>query len=241
MTEARERLRSVCAGWNLPLSARQVEQFEIYDRMLEEWNGRMDLTNVLEPAERVDRHYLDSIAPLALGFAPRPGGRILDVGSGAGLPGIPLAILCPECPVCLMDAQQKRVAFLQAVAEACLPNVRTVHARAEDLGREPGWREGFDLVVSRAVAALPVLAEYLLPYVALGGRALAYKGPGVREELGAGRKAAALLGARLGEWVPAELPGRDWAHGLIPLYKERPTPRQYPRRAGMPQRRPLGT
>lgn len=213
----------------------------VYHELLLDWNTRMDLTAVTDDAEMVDRHHLDSLMALTFpGLVPEEG-TLIDVGTGAGLPGLPLALARPRLRVTLLDAQQKRLQFLQAVIDALhLTNVTLVHARAEDGGRNPAYRERFDMAVARAVAPLPVLAEYLLPYVRTGGLALAWKGPGVAEELTLGRRAAHLLGGKLEEVIPVTIPGRDWAHTLVPIRKVQSTPAAYPRKAGTPGKKPLG-
>ena len=141
----------------------------------------------------------------------------------------------------LMDAQQKRLNFLQAVLDALdVQNVTLVHARAEDGARRKEHRECYDVAVARAVAPLPVLAEYLLPYVKVGGKAVCWKGPAVQDELGAGKKAAFLLGGKLAEPIPVAIPGQEWQHLLLPIAKQTKTARQYPRKAGTPGKSPLG-
>ena len=173
-----------------------AEKLAVYHALLMDWNQRMDLTAVTEEDEMLDRHYVDSLAPLAVpGLLPQTG-RVIDVGTGAGFPGMALAIACPQLHFTLLDAQQKRLTFLQAVIdEVGLTNVTLCHSRAEDGARKPELREQFDAAVARAVAPLAVLAEYLLPYVRVGGWALCWKGPAVKDELTAGRRAAAMLGA----------------------------------------------
>ena len=184
---------------------------------------------------------LDSAAPLAQGLLA-PAAKVIDVGTGAGFPGMPLAIACPGLSVTLMDAQQKRLNFLAAViAELGLTNVTLLHARAEDGARNPALREQFDLAVARAVAPLSVLAEYLLPYVKVGGKALCWKGPALAEELGQGRKAAFLVGGKVEEAIPCPIPGRDWQHQILPIAKVTHTAKIYPRKAGTPSKKPLGT
>lgn len=217
------------------------EQLARYHAMLMDWNTRMDLTAVTEEAEMLDRHYVDSLMPLAIPGLMPLGGRLIDVGTGAGFPGLPLAMACPEMQVTLLDAQQKRLTFLQAVVdELGLKNVTLVHARAEDGARMTALREQFDLAVARAVASTAVLAEYLLPYVKVGGGALCWKGPALSEELEAGRRACHLLGGRMDEAFSCQIPGRDWQHLLLRMEKIAKTARQYPRKAGTPNRQPLG-
>ncbi len=231
-------LRLTACG--IPCEARLAESLAVYHDMLLDWNTRMDLTAVLDEAEMIDRHYADSLSALRFPGFPAEG-RVIDVGTGAGFPGLPLALACPSLSFTLLDSLQKRLTFLQAVVDRlALPNVTLVHARAEDGGRDPALRERFDLALSRAVAPLPVLAEYVLPYVKPGGLALCWKGPGLSEELPQGRRAAHLLGGRPEEPWPVDIPGRDWHHVLLPIRKTAGTPRAYPRPAGKAQKAPLG-
>ena len=225
----------------IPADIRVAEHLAVYHALLMDWNTRMDLTAVTEEDEMLDRHYVDSLMPLALGgILPREG-RFIDVGTGAGFPGMALAIALPTARFTLLDSQQKRLNFLQAVIdELKLTNVSLVHARAEDGAHTGALRESFDLAVARAVAPLPVLAEYLLPYVRIGGSALCWKGPSVDGELAQVSQAVRLLGGRLSPGLPYTIPGRDWDHRLIPLSKIAGTPAKYPRKAGTPSKSPLG-
>ena len=224
----------------IPFDPELPEKLLRYHALLMDWNTRMDLTAVTDEAEMMDRHYVDSLMALRFGLIPRKG-RIIDVGTGAGFPGMPLALACPDVQVTLMDAQQKRLTFLQAVIdELQLRNVTLVHSRAEDGARLPLHREQYDLAVARAVAPLAVLAEYLLPYVRVGGSALCWKGPALQEEMQQGRRAAHLLGGKVEEPISCEFPGRAWQHLLLPIQKKEKTARQYPRKAGTPGKSPLG-
>ena len=173
----------------IPATPELAQGLATYHRLLMDWNTRMDLTAVTEEAEMLDRHYVDALSPLARpGLLPQTG-TLIDVGTGAGFPGLPLAMACPRLRVTLLDAQQKRLNFLEAVVrELGLTNVTLCHSRAEDGARNPALRERFDVAVARAVAALPVLAEYLLPYVRVGGMALCWKGPALRQELEQAKK-----------------------------------------------------
>lgn len=224
----------------IPFDPELPEKLLRYHALLMDWNTRMDLTAVTDEAEMMDRHYVDSLMALRFGLIPRTG-RIIDVGTGAGFPGMPLALACPDVQVTLMDAQQKRLTFLQAVIdELQVRNVTLVHSRAEDGARLPLHREQYDLAVARAVAPLAVLAEYLLPYVRVGGSALCWKGPALQEEMQQGRRAAHLLGGKVEEPISCEFPGRAWQHLLLPIQKKEKTARQYPRKAGTPGKSPLG-
>ncbi len=210
-----------------------------YHALLLEWNEKIDLTNVDEP-DMAERHYLDSLLPLSVDGLFPDGARVIDVGSGAGFPGMPIAIARRDLRVTLMDAQRKRCDFLNAVREALpLENVTVVHMRAEDAGHAPGLREAYDLALARAVAPLCVLAEYLLPLVRVGGRAVCWKGPAVLTELDAAKTACTLLGGALGVRTRLDLPGRE--HYIQVLEKREKTVPQYPRKSGTPARKPLGT
>ena len=226
------------ASMGIPMTDAQALKFERYHAMLTEANRRMNLTRVPEDLrESVDRNYLDSIAPLSAGFAPAA--RAIDVGSGAGFPGIPLSIMLPDTRFILLDSLAKLVEFLQSVIDELGLNAEAVHLRAEDAARRPDLREGFDLAVARAVAPMNVLCELMLPFVKVGGRMLSMKGPGLDEELREAAGAVALLGGQPERVVPLPIPGRDWDHRAAYILKVAPTPEKYPRAAGMPKKRPL--
>ncbi|MBQ3270561.1 MAG: 16S rRNA (guanine(527)-N(7))-methyltransferase RsmG [Clostridia bacterium] len=226
------------AEMGVPMTEDQASQFARYHAMLVEANARMNLTRVPDdPREAADRNYLDCISPLAGGF---PEVRTaVDVGSGAGFPGVPLSIMLPQVRFTLVDALGKRVEFLRAVIDALGLNAEALHLRAEDAARKDDLRERFDLATARAVAPMNVLCEYLLPFVRVGGRVLALKGPGLEDELARAGNAAALLGGEVERVVPLEIPGRDWDHRAVWLRKRAPTPDRYPRRAGVAEKRPL--
>ena len=229
--------RAAAAG--IPLNAEQAEKFETYHRMLIEANARFNLSRVPDDeAEAIDRNYLDCIAPLAVGL-PAAHASLIDVGSGAGFPGIPLAICLPETKIVLMDSLGKRVEFLQSVIEALYLNACAVHLRAEDGARRPEYREAFDLATARAVAPLNLLCEYLLPFVKVGGQMLALKGPGLDEEVAAAENALAILGGRFLRSDALPIPGRDWDHRAAWIEKAALTPDKYPRKAGKPEKKPL--
>ncbi len=226
------------AAMGIPMSQGQAGQFNIYHNMLVEANARMNLTRVPEDAaEAVDRNYLDCIAPLAESF-PAVASAV-DVGSGAGFPGIPLAIMLPDTRFTLVDALGKRVDFLRGVIDRLGLNAEALHLRAEDAARREGLREGFDLAVARAVAPMNVLCEYMLPLVKVGGHMLALKGPGLDEELARAENALKLLGGEVERVQPLAIPGRDWNHRAAWIAKTAPTPRKYPRRAGTVEKRAL--
>lgn len=215
------------------------EKLGVYHALLCEWNQKIDLTNV--PQEEMPlRHYADSLLPLVRFPALFPlSASLIDVGTGAGLPGIPLAIQRPDMAVTLLDAQQKRCDFLEeVVGQADLKNVRVLHLRAEDGGKRPDLREQFDLAAARAVAPLNVLLEYLLPFARVGGYALALKGPSVYEERERALAASRALGG--GEIRIDDLPLGEWTHTLASVLKTRNTPPQFPRKSGTPSKKPIG-
>jgi 16S rRNA (guanine527-N7)-methyltransferase len=211
-----------------------AEKLNAFDALLRADNQKMDLTAVIDPEEALYAHYLDSLA----GAAHLPqGARVIDLGSGAGFPGLPLAIARPDLSFVLLDAQRKRVDFLQRAVSALGIAAEAVHARAEDYARD--HREAADAVISRAVARLPVLLEWALPLVRVGGHCLLWKGPGIQEELGDAARVSPLLGGGAPRVLPVLIPGRDWAHVLVLVKKDANTPENYPRKAGMAIKRPL--
>lgn len=236
----RERLLRGLDALGIAADETALERFEAFHAILDEYNRKMDLTAVLEEDERVDRHDLDSAAPLAMGLLDQ-GAKVIDVGTGAGFPGMPLLILRPDLRMTFLDALQKRIAFLQDALARLGLSAETLHARAEDAGRMREHRETYDAALSRAVAGSAVLQELTLPFVRTGGIAVAWKGPGAAEEWQQAKRAAFLLGGALREPVPAPVPGRpEWGHVLLITDKIKNTPGVYPRRAGLPAKKPLG-
>ena len=236
-----ERLTNGLRAMGVAFDKTAVERFAAFSAILDEYNARMDLTAVLEDEERIDRHFLDSAAPLAQGLLA-PDARVIDVGTGAGFPGMPLLILCPSLRMTLLDALAKRIGFLNDALARLGLSATTLHARAEDAARMPAHRGQYDAAVSRAVAPAAVLAELTLPFVREGGLAIAWKGPGVAEEMTAARRAAFLLGGAVRGVVDAPVPGREeWQHVLLLTDKTGATPKAYPRQAGTPGRKPLGS
>ena len=234
-----EILKARAAEAGIALTAQQCGQFAVYNRLLIAWNERMNLTALTAPEDVAVKHIIDSLTAYDTAlFAPAR--TLIDVGTGAGLPGIPLAVCAPHIAVTLMDALGKRVKFLDEVTTAMgLTNVRCIHARAEEAARQPEHRARYDIAVSRAVARLPVLLEYTLPFVRVGGSLLALKGRAYAEEQEEGRGAAQRLGGGTICARPVHLPGLDDVRAILSVVKERPTPAAYPRRAGLPERAPL--
>lgn len=239
MTAFEEILAARAAEAGIPLTAEQIGQFSVYNEMLLDWNTRMNLTALTAPEDVAVKHIIDSLT--AYDAALFDGARtLIDVGTGAGLPGIPLAVYAPHLTVTLLDSLNKRVRFLTEVTAAMgLQNVRCIHARAEEAARTVEHRAAYDIVVSRAVARLPVLLEYTLPFVRVGGTLLALKGRAYAEEQKEARRAAEVLGGGRITARPVHLPGLDDVRAILTVTKERQTPAIYPRGGGAPARRPL--
>jgi 16S rRNA (guanine527-N7)-methyltransferase len=229
---------AACAHeFGIELSPAQLEAFEVYFRELVAWNARFNLTTITERDEVIVKHFLDSlsVAPL-LRSNPT---SLIDIGSGAGFPGMPLKIALPTLSVTLIDSTGKKVEFLKhVIAELSLHDTTALHARAEELAHDPKYREQYDAAVARAVADLPTLLEYALPFVRVGGVFVAQKGVDVEEEVRRAARAMQVLGGRLREVSPVRLPGLEPRH-LIVVEKIAATPSQYPRSAGAPKKKPI--
>lgn len=240
MREFRTALTEAARQFGVALSELQVEQCTAYAELLLQWNERINLTRIVEPREMAVKHFVDSAAPLKFGLLSGAQ-RIIDVGTGAGFPGLVLKIISPNLHVVLLDSVGKRLGFLDAViARLGLEGVETLHARAEDAGRQEELREHFDVAVAREVAELSVLSEYLLPFVRVGGKMIALKGPDVSAEVAAAARAVTVLGGGEAESISFELPENAGGRTLVWYEKRGVTPRRYPRKAGEPSRRPLG-
>ena len=230
-------LKAQAEKMGVPMTDAQADAFCAYHDRLTAANREMNLTRVGEDVrEAVDRNYLDSltILPFLDGVS-----TLIDVGTGAGFPGVPVAIMRPDIHVTLMDALGKRVAFLKEVVAALGLNADCVHARCEDAAKKPEFRDAYDVACARAVAETNVLSEWLLPFVKPGGRTLALKGPMAAEEAARAQTALAQLNGRLARVCPVSVPGRDWDHRVIEILKTGATPDRFPRRAGIAEKRPL--
>ncbi len=226
----------------IPLRPEHLEAFRIYQQELVTWNDYFNLTAIIEDEAVQVRHFLDSISCLrALENGDRLSGQsVIDVGTGAGFPGLPLKILCPGMRLTLLEATEKKVRFLEhIIALLKLDRVTVIHGRAEELGQDPTHREHYDWVFARAVADMQILAEYLLPLAKVGGRVLAQKGEDAVAEVHGADWAITTLGGQVRRLVPVELHGLAETRYLVLLDKVAATPTQYPRRAGMPSKRPL--
>ena len=234
-----EILKKAAEEYGISLSETQLQQFDRYQELLVEWNQKMNLTALTEPKDVAIKHMIDSVRVYDEKWFSE-GMSVIDVGTGAGFPGLPLKILCPSLKVTLLDSLNKRVKFLETVvSELGLSDIVCVHARAEEAARQKQYREKFDAVVSRAVARLPILAEYDLPFVRVGGFFAAMKGAKYEEEAEEAKEAVKLLGG--GEPVLREikLPGLEDKRGIIYIRKEKKTPSVYPRKAGTPEKNPI--
>lgn len=233
----KEMLRKAGEQAGIHLDDLAWERLARHWELVQEANSKFNLTAITGQEQAVEKHYLDSL--LALELLDTLPGALCDLGSGGGFPGLVLAIARPERPITLVEATEKKCAFLEECgAELGLPQLCVVNARAEEAGRDPALREQFPVVTARALAALNVLCEYGLPLLAEGGTLLAYKGAGWEEEAEAAANALSLLNGTLGESRLYQLPGGD-QRCLLPVVKTGPCPEKYPRRPGMPTKRPL--
>ncbi len=204
------------------------EQFEKYMELLIEWNKKMNLTAITEPKEIKLKHFKDSLTILK---HIKPGSKLIDIGTGAGFPGIPLKIMEPSLEITLVDSLNKRILFLEeAINKLELKNIKAIHARAEEIGKEPEYREQYDVVVSRAVANMRVLAEYTLPLIKVGGMAIYMKGPNIEEELEEAKTTIKTLGGKITKIDSFTLEGSDLARTNIIIEKKQKTPNKYPRK-----------
>lgn len=223
----------------ITLTDQQHDQFSVFANMLVDWNTRMNLTGITDPTEIATKHMLDSLTLAAI-HIPTEGERIVDVGTGAGFPGMPLAIAFPHAHFVLSDSLRKRIDFLDAVVHACgITNVTTLHMRAEEMGQAPEHRAQYDTAVARAVAHMSVLAEYTIPLLKNGGQLIAYKKIDNPGEIESADTALNTLGAELQQQQHVQVPGTQITHQLVRAQKIASTPEQYPRRAGKPTKKPL--
>lgn len=224
---------------DIVLDQEQIDQFDEYYEILVEWNKVMNLTGITEYQEVVEKHFLDSLSIVKV-MDMDQAERVIDIGTGAGFPGIPLKIAFPKLDIVLLDSLNKRIRFLDHVIEELgLEGIRTIHGRAEDFARDGKYRERFDLCVSRAVANLSSLSEYCLPYVKVGGRFVSYKSGDIEEEVNDASKAIALLGGKKERIEKFQLPDTDIQRSFVVIGKTKNTQKRYPRKVGMPTKEPL--
>ncbi len=234
-----EKFKNGLQQLHIELSEKQMEQFLQYYEMLVEKNKVMNLTAITEFDEVVEKHFLDSVSLTKQMDLHQPL-KVLDLGTGAGFPGIPLKIVFPELEITLMDSLNKRVLFLQDVISSLqLQDIEAVHGRAEEAARNKKYREGFDLCVSRAVANISTLLEYCLPFVKIGGSFISYKSSTIEDELEDGKKGIAILGGKVKDVYKFTLPDSELQRSFVVIQKEKKTPKAYPRKAGTPSKDPL--
>ena len=234
-----EKFKSGLNKLNIELSENQIQQFVTYYEMLIEKNKVMNLTTITEFEDVVEKHFLDSLS-LVQQIELKQSLKVLDLGTGAGFPGIPLKIAFPELEIVLMDSLNKRINFLNEVIAALeLEKITAVHGRAEEMARKPEYREQFDLCVSRAVANLASLSEYCLPFVALQGKFVSYKSGEIEEEVSQSKKAVFLLGGKIKDVKKFRLVETEAERSFVQIDKVKKTPKTYPRKAGTPSKSPL--
>lgn len=218
----------------------QLNQFMMYKSLLQEWNEKMNLTAITEDREVMTKHFLDCMT-IHKAIDMNTQKTVIDIGTGAGFPGLVIKIAFPHLEVTLVDALKKRLTFLEEVINQLgLKGIKCIHSRAEDLGKNKAYREGFDICASRAVANLAVLSEYTLPFVKVDGYLMALKGQKIEEELEQGKKAIQILGGQLEEVVHTGVPFTELDHKIAKIKKVKPTALKYPRKAGEPTKAPLG-
>lgn len=233
----KEELRGWAEGYGIRLSEEMLEQLDLYARLLVEWNEKINLTAIVDPWDIACKHFLDSLLVLHACEIPQ-GANIIDVGTGAGFPSVPMKIARPDLKLTLLDSLNKRLHFLQDLSDDLGQNNKLVHTRAEDAGHSPMLRERFDLVTARAVAAMPVLAEYCLPLARVGGCFAALKGPSCGEELALAQTAIGLLGGAPAEVKEYTLPDSS-VRCIAVIQKKSHTPTKFPRNGGQIKKSPL--
>ena len=234
-----ETFYNLLAEQNLPLSDQQKKQFDRYFELLVEWNEKINLTAITDKEEVYLKHFYDSIAPILQGLIPNETIKLLDIGAGAGFPSLPMKILYPQLDVTIIDSLNKRINFLQLLAqELDLDGVHFYHGRAEDLAQDKNFRAQYDFVTARAVARMQVLSELTIPYLQVGGKLLALKASNAPEELLEAKNALNLLFSKVEDNLSYVLPNGDPRYITV-VEKKKETPNKYPRKAGMPNKRPL--
>lgn len=234
-----ELLRNGIEGFNIITNESMLEKFKKYREILVDWNQKMNLTGIEDEKEVYVKHFLDSISAVKNGYI-KNGMSIIDVGTGAGFPGLPLKICLDDLELTLLDSLNKRINFLEEVSrELELANIKFIHGRAEDFGKDGKYREKYDIATARAVAGLPILMEFCVPFVKVGGYFICLKGPNANLELEESQKAIDILGLEFVEKIDVELPEIDLNHNILVFKKIKETPVKYPRKAGKPAKNPI--
>ncbi len=223
----------------IELSETQRLQFNDFHRLLVEWNKKMNLTGITDYDEVLSKHFFDSLTCIK-GLEDWTDLKVIDVGTGAGFPGVPMKIANPSMEITLLDSLSKRINFLDFVAnELELENVELIHGRAEDYGQDSEYRETYDAAISRAVADLAVLSEYVLPFIKIGGVFVAQKSMNAKDEIQLANNAIEILGGKIRDIIDVKVPGTEIVHALVVIEKIIATPDKYPRKAGKPTKKPL--
>lgn len=235
----REMLKKGLEDLGIDVKDKMLEDFRIYREILVDWNQKMNLTGIEEEKEVYIKHFLDSISSTKNGYI-KDGVSIIDVGTGAGFPGLPLKICLNNVKLTLLDSLNKRINFLQEVSNNLeIEDIKFIHGRAEDFGKDEAYRQKYDVATARAVAGLPVLMEFCVPFVKVGGYFVCLKGPNANLELEESKAAMEVLGIEFVEKIDIELPESDLKHNILVFKKIKNTPEKYPRKAGKPLKNPI--
>lgn len=235
--EFEQKMKSYANEMEIMLNEQQIHQFYQYMELLLDWNEKINLTAITEPEEIIVKHFIDS---LTIAKHIKENAKLIDVGTGAGFPGIPLKIIREDIEITLLDSLNKRINFLNEVIEKLnLSKIQAIHSRVEDFAKNKEKRESFDYATSRAVANLSTLSEYLIPLVKRGGDAISMKGSEVEEEIKQSQRAISLLGGKIETIETFQLPQSDINRNIIIIHKIQSTPSKYPRKAGMPSKEPI--
>lgn len=234
-----DMLNEACKSIGLSFDEEKYNKFIKYKDLVKEWNQKINLTAITDDEEMIKKHFIDSIKVFNCDYV-KNAKSIIDIGTGGGFPGIPMKIVKEDSKMVLLDSLNKRINFLnEVINELNLPNIKTIHGRAEDFAQTVEYRQRFDLAVSRAVANLTVLLEFCLPYVKVGGYFVALKGPAIEDEIKAAEVALKVLGGKIEEIIEVDIEDSDLKHNLLVVKKIKDTPKKYPRKAGMVTKNPI--